>query len=167
MVVAAGVSSELVGPMMSTDGASAPRIMLLIISIGGQSFALLGSHVERLLRMVAITPFPEGGPGVAGVVDFHGTLLPVVDPRVRLGLPAVAPHSDQRLVVLSVPARYILWVDTVTQVENLPAQVVNAEGRVGEALTNGMANVGGELIPVLSSHALYPGALIASAVRDS
>ncbi len=93
--------------------------------LGKQFYALPLSHVERALRMVAVTPVPEAPPWVTGVINLHGRVVPVVDLRQRFGQPAKELHPDNRLLVVQAPGRRAaLIVDEVTEVLEVPARQV-------------------------------------------
>jgi purine-binding chemotaxis protein CheW len=85
--------------------------------LGGQHYALPLEYVERALRMVAITPVPEAPPWVVGVINVHGRVVPVLDLRWRLRLPAREPGLDDRLLIVQVGGHTLaLVVDRVTEV---------------------------------------------------
>jgi purine-binding chemotaxis protein CheW len=90
-----------------------------------QSYALPLDHVERALRMVAITPVPEAQPWVPGVINLHGRVIPVVDLRPRFSQPPKAPAPEDRLLVVRVLEQTVaLMVDEVTEVLEVPAHQV-------------------------------------------
>ena len=55
--------------------------------------------------MVEISPLPGAPAIIEGVVNVRGTIVPVLDLRARLGLPARAIDPAQHLVILSTGAR--------------------------------------------------------------
>jgi len=89
--------------------------------LGRQCYALPLEHVERVLRMVAITSVPETPPWVVGVIDLHGQVIPALDLRCRLGLPARGSHPDDRLLIVHIEERAIaVKADEVTEVLDVP-----------------------------------------------
>lgn len=64
------------------------RLDLVVFVIDGQRYALSLGAVERVLPMVAVSPLPAGPAIALGVINVHGTIVPVVDVRRRFGLPA-------------------------------------------------------------------------------
>ncbi len=88
-------------------------------------YALPLDHVERALRMVAVTPVPEAPPWVAGIINLHGRVIQVMDLRGRFGLPTREPHPDDRLLVVQDLERTMaLIVDEVTELLEVPAHQV-------------------------------------------
>ncbi len=78
--------------------------LMLIAHIGERSFGLPVAAVERVIPMVAPTILPEAIPGVVGVINYQGTMLPVVDPRPRFSVVTPEFLSDQLLIVVRSPA---------------------------------------------------------------
>jgi purine-binding chemotaxis protein CheW len=66
---------------------------------------------------MAFFPLPQAPHAVAGVSDYRGVVIPVVDLRVRFGLPSAPPNSKTKWIVLDVGGRPLaLVVDAVTEV---------------------------------------------------
>jgi chemotaxis signal transduction protein len=96
-------------------------------------------------RVLAIPGSPDD---TVGVLNVHGDVLPVIDPRARLGVPRPAVTAEQSLVLLSVGSRFLVWVDGV-------------EGVVAGSVVGPVARLGDTLLPLLSPTALEPRALAA------
>ena len=60
---------------------------LLVFALGDQRCALYLPVVDRVVRMVEITPLPKAPDIVLGVVNVHGEVIPVINVRKRFGLP--------------------------------------------------------------------------------
>ncbi len=139
---------------------------VVIAGIGDNRYALAASSISRVLAMAALTPLADAPPGVIGLLNLHGNILPVVDPRPRLHLPTPAFHPDQRLLVVTAPNAYLLWMDRVDDVlvarpEDFRA-VVAPPG--AHPLSQFILSVGEEVIPVLSLEALNPGSIVEATV---
>ncbi len=90
---------------------------VVVFRLETQSFALPLAQVERATRAVAITHLPHAPSVVAGVVDLHGVVVPVIDLRRRLQLPPRAPTlNDQLLIARTSKRLYAALVDTVLDV---------------------------------------------------
>ncbi len=80
-------------------------------------YALSLEHVERTLRMVALTPLPETPPWVGGVINLQGQVVPAIDLRARFGALSREPRPDDRLLVVWASQRRVaLMVDEVSEV---------------------------------------------------
>ncbi len=69
---------------MSETGQNSMR-MLVVFGIGGQRYALDLPVVERILRMVRMSPLPKAPAIVLGVINFHGQIIPAIDMVRRFG----------------------------------------------------------------------------------
>jgi len=93
--------------------------------VDDQVYALPLERVESVLRMVAVTPLPEAPAGVAGVINLHGKVIPVIDLRQRLGRQSREYNIDDRLLVAGDQVRKMaIMVDEATDVMEVPAQFV-------------------------------------------
>lgn len=82
----------------------------VIFVLDGQQFALPLLMVERVVRAVAVTPLPKAPAVVLGIIDFHGEIVPVMDIRVRLGLPPRLIALSDQFVIARTPDRHIAFV---------------------------------------------------------
>ena len=101
----------------------------VVFRLEERRFALPLEATARAVRAVEITPLPQAAPGVPGVIDVHGKLMPVVDLRVRFGLPqrALVPGA-QFLLVATARRAVALWVDGVDGVATWHADDFVAAG---------------------------------------
>lgn len=91
---------------MSTSAQSnQPPLDCLPFVLDDRTFALPLPMVERVTRMVTVTPLPGAPPVVRGIIDLAGDFVPVVDPRVRFGMPFVRILPYQQLVILRTSRR--------------------------------------------------------------
>ena len=92
-------------------------LSILLVRLGGTQVGLPSLAVREIVRAVAIAPLPGAPAIVEGVVNLRGRIVPVVDVRRRLGIPALALSPDQFLVALDLPDRAIaVRVDDVDDV---------------------------------------------------
>lgn len=133
---------------------------MLIIQLGGRRFAIPTAAIIRILPMAAPTPLPDSAPGIVGVLAFQGVTLPVVDPRPRLDLATVLPHPEQHLVAIAAETRYLLWIDRAeTIAATQPQPRGDARGST-PLVASHLVRVEDEHIPVLSTLAFDPGAVV-------
>ncbi|MCF8118545.1 MAG: chemotaxis protein CheW [Desulfarculaceae bacterium] len=127
--------------MPITSGPAANRDSYVSFRLDRELFALPLDRVERALRMVAPVPLPEAPPWIAGVINMHGQVLPVLDLGQLFGRPPRPPHPDQRLLVVSQAPRVVaLQVDAVESVvEATPGELEPPSGHL--AGSRGLAGV--------------------------
>lgn len=97
----------------------------LLIDVGDVTLGLAASSVREVLRAVFITPVPSEHPFLEGVINVRGTVMPVLDIRARLGLPATPVSVDQYLVIADAASRQVaLRVDQVHELVAVPRESV-------------------------------------------
>jgi chemotaxis-related protein WspB len=78
-------------------------MVFLVFQLDGSRFALDAQQVVEVLPFVDIRRMPQAPDGVAGIIDFRGTPVPVVDlSLIVLGRPAHRLLSTRLIVVRSV-----------------------------------------------------------------
>lgn len=85
--------------------ATTPREPAQYVTIGidREVFAIEVGIVREILDLQPITRLPHAPPFLVGMIDVRGRGVPTVDLRVKLGLPAVQPTANTRIIVLDVP----------------------------------------------------------------
>jgi purine-binding chemotaxis protein CheW len=74
----------------------------LSFKMGEETFAANVSKVINILEMCEITKIPKSPNYLKGVIDLRGTVLPVVDARIKFGLPEIDYTSKTCILVLEV-----------------------------------------------------------------
>jgi purine-binding chemotaxis protein CheW len=130
------------------------ELHLVTFDLGAESYAVPIAMVREIVRLGDLTRVPNAPPHIRGVMNLRGRVLPVVELRTRLGLPALDPTPAARIVVAEVRGRLLGYlVDRVAQVTRIgessvtipPDEVVNGSG---EAIT-GIARKGERLLLLL------------------
>ncbi len=105
-------------------------------TLAGEPYGLPVASVQEVLRMVELTPVPHAPFPVLGVFNLRGRVVPLLDLRARLELPAAPPGDASRVLVLDARARSIgLLVDSVDRVFKLALSAVEAApAEAGEAV---------------------------------
>lgn len=127
-----------------------PGERLLLVDLGGATFALGAVHVREVVGVLAATRLPGAPAWVKGVINLRGQLLTVCDLGQRLtGKPLSNP--DGSTVVVTADERALgLLVDDVHDVETL-AVTPAAEATVTDAtgLVTGLGRLGDEVVLVI------------------
>jgi purine-binding chemotaxis protein CheW len=117
---------------MRCRAAASPVVHLLVFEMAGRKLALLASAVREVVRAVAIAPLPKAPAIVEGVINFHDTLVPVLDLRRRFGLPSIPVTPQQYFILAQAGPRVVaLRVDQAVDVVTVPeTSVEEANGLV-------------------------------------
>lgn len=110
-------------------------IRLVLLKVDGQTYALHLAAVDRVLRMVEITPLPGAPDAVEGVVNVRGEVVPILSIRRRLGLPERAVGASDSLVVARGRARRLAIIaESVLGVVERPAEAVVGSGDLARGI---------------------------------
>lgn len=75
-------------------------MLFLIFQIGQDRYALEGRRVIEVLPLVKLKRVPKAPTGVAGILNFRGRLVPVLDlSEMASNIPAVSRLSTRLLVI--------------------------------------------------------------------
>lgn len=101
--------------------------------LAGELFALPVAQVREILRVREVTPVPQPPFPVIGVINLRGRVVPLIDLRSRLDLPAPAPDREARVVLVESEGRRIgLLVDAVERVAQLAQSAMQQTPPDGE-----------------------------------
>ncbi len=100
-------------------------VLHVVFKVDGAEYALPAADVLQMESYTGATPVPGAPAHVAGLVQVRGRVIPVVDARMRFGLPPGQRSLDTRVVVGQLGNRVVgLLVDSAREVLKLdPAQV--------------------------------------------
>lgn len=106
------------------DG-STTYIEAVTVEVEGHRYGMAARHISRVVRMVEVVPLPGAPEVVAGIIDVAGTVVAVVDPRVRLGLPRRTAQAEDQLVLAQAGSRRVaVWVDRAIRFTRVHAEEV-------------------------------------------
>jgi purine-binding chemotaxis protein CheW len=90
---------------------------VVVFVLGEQRYGLPLHAVERVVRMVDLTPLPRAPDVVLGVINVQGRVIPVVNLRRRFHLPQRDISLSDQLVIARTPRRSLaLIVDAASGV---------------------------------------------------
>jgi purine-binding chemotaxis protein CheW len=78
---------------------------IVVFTLEAQRYGMPLTTVDRVVRMVEITPLPGTPRCVRGVINVQGEIVPVIDLRQRLSLPDRAMSPDDQLLIVTVAQR--------------------------------------------------------------
>lgn len=87
---------------------------LVTFTLDERLYGVEVSWVQEVLRGLPRTRIPLAPPAMAGLINLRGQVLPAVDLRVQLGLPARVGDDEPMLVVVRVGGEPLaLLVDSI------------------------------------------------------
>ena len=142
---------------MGVTGISEIR-QYLTFRLGEEVFGLDVGKVREILDMTTITKIPRTPEFLRGVINLRGNVVPVVDMRLKFGLPTVENTVDTCIVVTEVTLENETTVlgalvDSVQEVFELEPGQIEPAPRIGTRLKTefiqGMGKRDGKFIMLL------------------
>lgn len=123
-------------------GATAQWETWVTFRLGTELYGLAVTSVREIVRVQAITRVPHAPFPIRGIVNLRGRVVPALDLRVRLGLPAAELTPDSRILVCHVGERTVgLLVDAAHQVVRVDR--LRVEAPPADLVTDGSDDVDG------------------------
>jgi len=99
---------ELVNLFGKSGKSESGRTVYLAFTSADRKWAILPADLAEVVTKTAILGIPKGGaPWVIGVINQRGSIVPIVDFAVRLGLSALAKPQDGSIVVTQIDGKYL------------------------------------------------------------
>lgn len=131
----------------------------LVFTLAHERYAMAVLSVREIIRLCPITPVAMMPRHVRGVINLRGRVIPLVDLRVRFGLPAPPDHDRTCIIVTQVAATgggrrpYAVVVDGVDEVASYDMQTLlptpDFGGAVDVRFITGMARSGERVVTLV------------------
>lgn len=131
----------------------------LSFKLDQESFALNVASVREILDLTQVTRIPQSPTYMKGVINLRGSVVPVMDLRLRFGLPEGVRTEKSCIIVVEVtegesPLILGVLADSVQEVMDLEPEDIEAAPRLGTRLNNefiaGMGRHNGEFIIIVN-----------------
>jgi len=114
--------------------AGCDRVTLGCFRVAGHMYAVEATQVREVVRWRPVTPLPQSTPLVEGVIDLHGTLVPVVDLGRLLGGAPVEGGRRARIAITEIDGMLVgLAVEGVVEVLSLPGTALEDPPEIAQA----------------------------------
>lgn len=110
------------------------ELQFVIFQVGSQSLALSIFQVERILRWEQPAALPNAPAFLEGVLPYGDGVVPVVDLRKRLDVPATQQEETRVMVLELENQRVAVLVDEVREVLRVDSTTIAAPGPVVSGL---------------------------------
>jgi purine-binding chemotaxis protein CheW len=145
-------------PMPTNDSADASR-QVLTFCLGSETYAVDILLVQEIRGWAPVTRLPQAPIHLLGVLNLRGSIVPVIDMRVRFGLEQ-APFTPLTVIVVlsvqtaSVRREFGLVVDSVSDVVDIDAAELKETPSLGNKasaeLIKGLAAVADRMLILLN-----------------
>jgi purine-binding chemotaxis protein CheW len=136
----------------------------ITFKLGDELFAINVNQVREVLELSQITKVPSAPKYMRGVVNVRGKATPVVDLRLKFGLPGAADTINSRIVVMELDLDGEQTVvggiaDSVHEVVELEPGQINPPPQIAmrwrTELIQGMGRRGDEFIIILNINQVF------------
>lgn len=130
----------------------------LTFMLGSDMFAIAISHIKEIIEYSSLTTVPMMPDFIRGVINVRGSVLPVIDLRLRFGRESGEVTKRTCIVILEVATDGDVQdvgvvVDLVNEVLEIGAEGLSAAPSFGANIRadfiSGMARINGRLVVVL------------------
>lgn len=135
----------------------------LSFRLGAESYGIDILKVQEIRNFGSVTKIVNAPAFILGVIDLRGIIVPIVDLRIKFGLPDVAYDEFTVAIVLNVAGRVVgIVVDAVSDVLSFDDEQVKAAPAFSSALgtqyVTGLASSDGALTILIDIEHLMTGA---------
>jgi len=141
----------------------APEKQLQLISflVGPERFAVDIQSVQEITRTMRLTTAPQNMPGLDGILDLRGRIVPVISLRMRFGSGSESHTEASRIVVVQSHGDSIgLLVDSVQEIVRIDESIVEKSprmhGGIDASFVNGVVHLEESLLILLDLENLVP-----------
>ena len=151
-------------PETSTDSNNAQNEMLLLFKLSDEVFAISVMRVSEIIDPIPRTEVPNADPFAPAIINVRGAIVPLLDVRQRLRIPAARRQVDTRIVVIEmaldgVPTKMAILADAVTEViaadMNALERVPELGARWPKKYVKGVVRHNDELVILLETETLF------------
>ncbi|MDD4602102.1 Chemotaxis protein CheW [bioreactor metagenome] len=120
------------------------EVQLVVFKLGREEYGIGILQVQEIKRMTDITRVPHTPQYIKGVINLRGSVLPVLDLRKRLNLPAQDDCDATRIIIVKVEDITVgMIVDSVSEVTALNQDHIELPSTVvGGVAANYLSGVG-------------------------
>jgi purine-binding chemotaxis protein CheW len=157
------VSTPVAGARPAEGGGLDPLVELCAFRVGSEEYVIDVRRVREVVSPAEIRPVPRAPEFIEGVADLRGEIVPVVDVRKRLALPAGPRTRKTRFLVVLLGRRAVaLLVDAVLEVVRIPRSAIRPAAGLAKpdaprlflGVCGGPGSGGGRLKLLLNARAL-------------
>ena len=131
----------------------------LCFFLGQEQYAVTVSRVEVVLEMQNVTRVPNAAPHMRGVINHRGSVVPIVDLRMRFGMGPSKLTEGTSIIILQI--EYSGELITVGMLADGVREVVNLDpgdtekpprlgSRLDDAVIEGISKRGDEFVILLN-----------------
>ena len=136
----------------------------LTFSLGEDIFAIDVTMAKEVLDFTDVTRVPQTPDYMLGVINLRGSVVPVVDMRLKFGMENTDTTRDSCVIVVEVdvdgePVTVGAMADSVREVMDMTPDQIEPPPRIGTKLNTefikGMGNLGDKFVIILDINRVF------------
>ncbi len=140
--------------LAASSTGSAATSQFLTFLLGAEQYGVEILKVQEIRGYSLVTPIPNTPSYIKGVMNLRGTVVPVIDLRVKFSMGSQEYGKFTVIIVVTMGEKVVgLVVDAVSDVLDIPASEMRAAPELGERVDtrfiSGMAAVGDRMTVLL------------------
>ena len=145
----------------ATNTSEPNNVKCISFDLGAHEFCVDIMVVKEIRGWSKPTPLPHSPPFVCGAINLRGTVLPIIDFAMRMGLPPTAPDASYVTIILEVGTQVFgIVVDAVSDIVTLDFNTLQRppelESNVDESCLHGIIARDDSMMRVINTNALFP-----------
>lgn len=129
--------------------------LFLAFRLADQDYGIAIAKVQEIREWSKVTPLPNSPPYIKGMLNLRGAIVPIIDLRMRFGLPAMDYDALTVIIVVNVGGRLAgVVADTVSDVVSAGPDRRRAmpefEGQANRQFIEGLAQIDEQLMILLN-----------------
>jgi purine-binding chemotaxis protein CheW len=134
---------------------NAGSMQLVSFRLAQEEYGIEITRVQEIILMGDITRIPQTPDYVKGLINLRNTVIPVVDLRLRFGIPSQEPTDETRIMVVNMAGKTIgVIVDAVSEVLRISGDQISPPPPTVTGLDrdylNGLVNLENRLLILLN-----------------
>jgi len=146
-------------------------VQYLTFKLDDEVFALDVAKVREILEYIGITKVPQTPDFMRGVINLRGSVVPVIDLRLKFGMSATARTVNTCIIVVEVDQEdealvLGLLADSVQEVIEMEPEQIEAAPHIGTRLNTdfikGMGKYDNRFVMILDIDKIFTGEELSS-----
>ena len=155
--MALGKSKKTAAPEASEGAGASGRVLgqFVVFAVAGEEYCVQILRVQEIIRMVPVTWLPRKPSYVIGVLNLRGEIIPVIDLRLKFGLPKKNYTKFTRILIVQIGEKLVgMVVDAVEEVLEVREDQMESEpdmissGQTSDYI-HGIAKIGERVVILL------------------
>lgn len=132
----------------------------LTFSLGSEEYGIPILKVKEIIGMMEITEIPKSPQFVKGVINLRGKIIPLMDLRLKFGLPEIDYTERTCIIVIEIKNKDVkrqiaVAVDAVSEVVNILKDAIEPppeyDDQETENILAGIAKVDNKVVMILNT----------------